>query len=97
MKPYQKFFSNTKVLEKEGSADRMVSLLCEQLDQRFVDGPNAGKTVDLADWIEYGAWDLLWDMTFSQDMGFLKTGSDVDGLIHTGEMTMRYLGVVSLA
>jgi hypothetical protein len=28
-------------------------------------------------------------------MGFLRTGTDVQQLIHTGEMIMRYLGCVS--
>lgn len=28
-------------------------------------------------------------------MGFIKTGTDVQGMIHTGEMVMRYLGCVS--
>lgn len=41
-----------------------------------------------------GAWDLDWNMTFSQDMGFLRTGTDIQGMVHTGEMTMRYLGIV---
>lgn len=102
-----------KILEKERLADRMITLLCEQLEERFVEEKNAGKVVDIADWIEYGkvlpspvtcsiaytfvtgAWDFVWNNTFSQDMGFLKSGKDVNGLIHTGEMTMRYLGCVS--
>jgi hypothetical protein len=42
-----------------------------------------------------GAWEFDWAVTFSQDMGFLKSGTDVQGLIHTGERTMRYLGCVS--
>lgn len=43
-----------------------------------------------------GAWDLDWNMTFSQDMGFLKSGTDVQGMVHTGEMIMRYLGCVRI-
>ncbi|KAL8383414.1 hypothetical protein RB595_006933 [Gaeumannomyces hyphopodioides] len=59
-------------------------------------GPN---TVSLSDpallrTIEYAAWDLAWSLTFSEDLGFLKTGADIDGMIKTGEMTMRYLGIV---
>lgn len=44
--------------------------------------------------VDAGAWDLDWNMTFSQDMGFLRTGTDIQGMVHTGEMTMRYLGIV---
>lgn len=35
-------------------------------------------------------------MTFSQDGGFLKSGTDVKGMVHTGEMIMRYLGCVCI-
>ncbi|KAG9259119.1 cytochrome P450 [Emericellopsis atlantica] len=94
LKPYQKFFSMSTILGKEHLADNMARVFCEQLETRFVDGDNGNKTCDLADWIEYAAWDLDWEMTFSQDMGFLKSGTDVDGMIHTGEMVMRYLGCV---
>ncbi|KLU90386.1 hypothetical protein, variant [Magnaporthiopsis poae ATCC 64411] len=40
------------------------------------------------------AWDLAWSLTFSEDLGFLKAGADVGGMINTGEVTMRYLGIV---
>jgi hypothetical protein len=33
-------------------------------------------------------------VTFSDDMGFVKSGTDIKGMIHTGEMIMRYLGCV---
>ncbi|KAK7421448.1 hypothetical protein QQX98_002146 [Neonectria punicea] len=94
MKPYQKYFSISTILEKEPLADKMIVSLCQQLENRFVDGQNAGKTAPLADWIEYCAWDLDWEVTFSQDMGFLKSGTDVKDMIHTGEMIMRYLGCI---
>ncbi|SPO06362.1 related to pisatin demethylase / cytochrome P450 monooxygenase [Cephalotrichum gorgonifer] len=92
LKPYQKYFSMSTVLKKEDLADKVVLSLCEQLEVRFVDNHNKGKTAPLADWIEYCAWDLDWELTFSEDAGFLKTGADVKGMIHTGERTMRYLG-----
>lgn len=79
------------ILGKEHLADNIVRTFCEQLETRFVSKKYA---FDLADWIEYAAWDLDWEMTFSQDMGFLRSGTDVDGMIHTGEMIMRYLGCV---
>ncbi|CAM1511888.1 Fc.00g094010.m01.CDS01 [Cosmosporella sp. VM-42] len=94
MKPYQKYFSMNTILEKEHLVDKMVLSLCQQLENRFVDGRNAGKTADLADWIEYCAWDLDWEVTFSEDMGFLKSGTDVKNSIHIGEMIMRYLGCI---
>lgn len=42
------------ILSKEHLLDDMVKTLCQQLERRFVDGGNSGKTADLAEWIEYG-------------------------------------------
>lgn len=51
--PIQKFYSIQGVRAYENPIDRAMLLLCEQLDARFVEGSNAGKTCDIADWISY--------------------------------------------
>lgn len=51
--PIQKFYSIQGVLAYENLIDRAMILLCEQLEARFVDGANADKTCDIADWISY--------------------------------------------
>ncbi|KAH8664387.1 cytochrome P450 [Xylariales sp. PMI_506] len=94
MRPYRKYFSTAMILGMEHLADKMVTLMCQQLEHRFMDESNAGKTCDLAMWIEYLAWDLDWQMTFNQDMGFLRSGTGAKGMVHTGEMIQRYLGCV---
>lgn len=40
------------------------------------------------------AWDLLSEITRSSEMGFMKTGSDIKNMIHIGELSMMYLGLV---
>jgi hypothetical protein len=66
MKPYQKYFSINTILGKEHLIDHMVECLCRELEKRFVDGDNAGKIADLADWIEYSMCYSLRDQaTFS--------------------------------
>ena len=51
--PIQKLYSNQGVLAYEGLIDRVILLLCEQLETRFVNGANSGNTCDIADWISY--------------------------------------------
>lgn len=51
--PIQKLYSNQGVLAYEDLIDRTILLLCEQLETRFVNGNNASKTCDIADWISY--------------------------------------------
>lgn len=51
--PIQKFYSIQGVLAYENLVDRAMLLLCEQLENRFVNGANAAKAFDIADWISY--------------------------------------------
>lgn len=53
MRPIQKLFSMNSMLAMEGLVDKTIRSLCEQLENRFVDGKNANKACDLADWIEF--------------------------------------------
>jgi hypothetical protein len=59
MKPFAKYFSPNEVLAKEGLSDRTVALLCEQLESRFMEDENAGKVVDLAQWIEFCKYPMI--------------------------------------
>lgn len=51
--PIQKFYSIQGVLAYEDLIDRAMLLFCEQLEARFINGDNAGKTCNLADWTSY--------------------------------------------
>lgn len=53
MKPIQKLYSMNSMLSMEGLVDKTIRSLCEQIENRFVDGKNAHKTCDIADWIEF--------------------------------------------
>lgn len=41
------------MLSMEGLVDKTINSLCEQIENRFVDGKNVQKTCDIADWIEF--------------------------------------------
>lgn len=41
------------MLSMEGLVDKPIRSLCEQIENRFVDGKNAQRTCDIADWIEF--------------------------------------------
>lgn len=51
--PIQKFYSIQGVLAYEDLIDRAMLLFCEQLEARFINGDNAGKICNLADWTSY--------------------------------------------
>ncbi|KAI1856459.1 hypothetical protein JX265_011706 [Neoarthrinium moseri] len=94
MRPIHNLFSLRGILSFEHLSDKTLLNLCQQLESRFVDGDNAGRTCDIADWIEFFCWDVDGEMTFGQDMGFLEAGKDEKGMIHTSEQCQRYFGIV---
>ncbi|CAG8954438.1 hypothetical protein HYFRA_00006065 [Hymenoscyphus fraxineus] len=94
MKPIQKLYSMKNILEMEDAISKTIILCCEQLELRFVNGMNAGKTCDIADWIAYLSWDVVGEITFSKEMDFLKSGVDVRDTILTAESVMHYFGLV---
>lgn len=51
--PIQKFYSIQGVLAYEDLVDRAMLLFCEQLEDRFINGDNASKICNLADWTSY--------------------------------------------
>lgn len=53
MKPIQKLYSMNSMLSMEGMVDKTTRSLCEQIENRFVDGKNADRPCDIADWIKF--------------------------------------------
>ena len=79
--PIQKFYSIQGVLAYENLVDRAMLLLCEQLENRFVNGANAAKTFDIADWISYC------EVHLSANFSFIYKGV----LVREGMLTARPL------
>ncbi|KAK2602592.1 hypothetical protein N8I77_009110 [Diaporthe amygdali] len=94
MRPIQKLYSMNSMLSMEGLVDKTIRSLCEQIENRFIDGKNAGKTCDIADWVSFYTWDAVGELTFSKDFGFLRGGCDQMQLIQTAESVMHYFGIV---
>jgi hypothetical protein len=68
-------YSMSHILKSEEKVDGHVSELMGKLQS------GCGKVFDLAPWIQFVAFDVAMDVTFSRPLGFVKTGSDVKGLI----------------
>jgi Cytochrome P450 len=78
--PIAPLYALSNVVTFEGFVDKILGVLFQQLDKRFVESQ---KTFDLGDWIQYFAFDVMGTMTFSSRYGFLETGKDVDGMLQS--------------
>lgn len=81
--PIAPLFSQSSVMTYEVFVDEVLRVMLEQLDKRFVEPGKQGGTLDLADWLQYFAFDVMGTLTFSKRYGLLETGSDVNGMLGT--------------
>lgn len=78
--PIAQLFSLSNVLPLEGFVTEVLGVLCEQLDSRFAE---TRETFDLADWLQYFAFDVMGTLTFSRRYGFIEKGQDVNNMLTT--------------
>ncbi|OIW22882.1 putative cytochrome P450 pisatin demethylase [Coniochaeta ligniaria NRRL 30616] len=72
-------YSLTSLLESEAAVDSCTQLLTSRLDEWAA----TGKPVDLGEWLQYYAFDVVGEVTFAKKLGFLNMGGDVDGMMTT--------------
>ncbi|KZL74867.1 cytochrome p450 oxidoreductase [Colletotrichum incanum] len=73
-----KAFSMDTVVGLEPYVDKCVGLLLQRL--REVSG-NGKVPINPVSWMHYFAFDVLGQVNFSKDLGFLEKGQDLDGII----------------
>jgi hypothetical protein len=63
--------------------------------QRLRDVSDGGrKPIDPVAWMQYFAFDVLGEINFSKDLGFLEAGSDKDGVIGAIGGILVYVSLV---
>jgi len=95
-RPIAKYYSPTGVATLEPLIDETITHLCNELDRRFLVKSAAGgaEAFDLGDWILYYAWDVVGTVTFSQPLGYLSAGHDLDGTLRASENLLDYFSWV---
>jgi len=78
--PIAPLFSLSNTLPLEVFVNKTIQVMTDQIDKRFVDSQ---VTFDLADWLQYFAFDVMGTLTFSKRYGFLEQGKDVNSMLST--------------
>lgn len=90
-KPIASTYSMTNLVSFESFVDSTIHCFFEQLDKRFVE---TGETCDWGTWLQYFAFDVVGEITFSKRLGFLEAGEDVDGIMGDIWHWFEYVAVV---
>jgi cytochrome P450 len=93
-RPVAGAYSLTNVLEMESFADETINTLVMRLRQEFVQGDNCGKTCLIDQWMSFFSFDFILRATFSNDFGFLASGSDIDGMLRMLDLQFAYICTV---
>ncbi|KAI9798293.1 MAG: hypothetical protein M1833_004865 [Piccolia ochrophora] len=71
-------FSMSTLLQYEQFVDSTTEVFLDQIEQRFA---RTGAICDLSRWLQYYAFDVIGELTYSKRHGFVDRGEDVDGII----------------
>lgn len=90
-RPVAHAYSLSAMLDLEADIDECTSLFLRRLDEESRHG---SEPVDLSNWLQYYAFDVIGQVTFSKKFGFLQRGADVAGMLENIHNMMVYQSLV---
>ena len=68
----------SSLVQYEPSVDITTSKFLDQTEALFT---SENKVCDFAEWLQYYAFDVIGEITYSKRHGFIDSGKDVDGMV----------------
>ncbi|KAH7322542.1 cytochrome P450 [Stachybotrys elegans] len=90
-RPIGGIYSMSNLTSFESLVDATIEAFMEQLDKRFV---KTRAVCDWGLWLQYFAFDVVGEITFSTRLGFLEHGKDIDGIMDSIWRWFQYVAVV---
>ena len=87
-------YSLSTLVEYEELVDRTTDVFLGVLEERFARGKSSDQVLDLGRYIQFFAFDVIGELTFSRRLGFIESGSDVDGIIDAIGANFLYFSVL---
>jgi hypothetical protein len=82
------------LVQFEPLVDSTTAKFLQELSERYADRSNADGICDLGAWLQYYAFDVIGELTFSKRLGFVDHGIDVDDIIRNLEKLLNYFASV---
>ncbi|KAK4942787.1 hypothetical protein LTR10_017547 [Elasticomyces elasticus] len=87
-------YSLSTLVEYEELVDRTTDVFLSILEERFASAKSTGQILDLGRHIQFFAFDVIGELTFSRRLGFIESGVDVDGIIDAIGANFSYFSVL---
>jgi hypothetical protein len=88
-------YAMSSLVQFEPFVDSAIREFLIQLHDRYVDDGKDDKILDLGEWLQLFAFDVICELTFSKRMGFVEDGEDVESIISKLQWVLDYAAVVS--
>ncbi|KAG7116684.1 Cytochrome monooxygenase like protein [Verticillium longisporum] len=87
-------YSMSTLVNFEPLVDSTSEEFLKQLKQRYTRNEKAKGELDFGQWLQFYAFDVIGELTYSKRLGFVDRGEDVDDIIHNLEGLLNYVAVV---
>lgn len=85
-------YALSTLVEFEPLVDNTTNVFLEVLQERFATG--GGKTLDFGKYLQFYAFDVMGELTFSRRLGFIESGVDVDDIMQSISANFEYFSVL---
>jgi hypothetical protein len=82
----------SSLVSYEPLVDRTTSTFLDQTEKLFAD---TGASCNFSRWLQFYAFDVIGQLTWSKGLGFLEKNEDVDGIVEFVAGFLEYAGTVS--
>lgn len=83
------------IVQYEPLVDSTTTAFLTQLTERYADREDSSGICDFGTWLQFYAFDVIGELTYSKRLGFVDRGEDVDSIISNLEWLLNYVSVVS--
>ncbi|KIW21621.1 hypothetical protein PV08_02201 [Exophiala spinifera] len=87
-------YAMSTLVQFEPLVDSTVLEFLNQLEKRFADRAGPAGVCDFSKWLQYYAFDVIGELTYSKRLGFIERGRDVDNIIKDLQWLLNYAAVV---
>jgi cytochrome P450 len=85
-------FSMSTLIQYEPLVDDVIQVFLNQTERFFAE---PGRICDFAKWLQFFAFDVIGQITYSKRHGFIDRGADVDGMVQYLGKLFSYVAPVS--
>jgi cytochrome P450 len=89
-------YTMSSLVQFEPLVDSAIEEFLAQLCTRFVDKSEGDRVLDFGEWLQYFAFDVICELTYSKRMGFITQGNDVEKIISDLQWVLDYAAIVRM-